>query len=311
MSENLSPEEVEALVGDEQEAAPQEAVELRDFSQPRRLSHAQQLAIGASVKAVLPSIEAELVRWLRDPSTLSLAGLGESNASGLFDGLEDPLTILTLDVNGSQGWAVWENEAALRSVLTALGSEIPEELELRALSPIEAGIVRDIMGLFASRIGELFDLAVRPMAFSQSVRDFLGQFSADSEDDTQRLFLHLDVEGPGGTSTLRLYLPNILPPSTAAKLQPAVALPKHLDEVPIQLSAELGTADVLLSDLMKIEPGDVIPLNSRVGKPIDIYIEGDKAGTAQWGSLSGCLALSIETLESKQTTPREGAPDHD
>ena len=84
---------------------------------------------------MLPTIESELTRWLRSEVTVKISGVGEANANGLFDRLEDPVTIPHPDVGDDQGWLIWENKAALCSVMTALGSEVGENPEPRSFSP--------------------------------------------------------------------------------------------------------------------------------------------------------------------------------
>ena len=56
-------------MGEEERAVPEKAVELRDFSQPRRLSLAQQQSIKLAIEGCLPQIKSELTRWLRDETT--------------------------------------------------------------------------------------------------------------------------------------------------------------------------------------------------------------------------------------------------
>ena len=72
---------------------------------------------------------------------------------------------------------------------------------------------------------------------------------------------------------------------------------KGIDRIPVELSAQLGTLEVALQDLMKVEVGDVIPLSLSTGDPLQILIEGEPAGKASWGSCRGRLALRIEHLE--------------
>lgn len=272
-------------------------VEPRDFSQPRRLGSAQQLGIRRAIEAELPRIESELQQWLREVPTVSLAGLGEVSARGLFDGLEDPVAIQVLEVAGAQGWAIWTNDAALRCATRALGAELPDEVEARPLSPLEAGVVSDLLLELAQHAARPFGLSPRPLGLPQSQRELATFGGPDHGEDSQRLFLHFDIDGPIGASTLRLYLPGVLPERRSTTRIQAPSLPSHLDDVPVTICAELGGAEVPLSDLVSMEVGDVIPLDRRVGQPIDVLIEGEPAGRAHWGQLEGGLALSIKDLD--------------
>jgi flagellar motor switch protein FliM len=296
--DNVSPEEIEALVGGGEEASSQEVVELRDFRQPRRLSTAQQHTIRTALTQVIPTLEAGLAIWLRTHVTITLQELGEASAVGLFDEFEDPLAIQTCNVGESHGWIVWDNESALRSVITSLGTEIPEDLEPRSLSPMEIGLATDILGVFADHLGAALGLEITPTAFSQDVRAFLAQHELDPGGDPQRLFLHLEMESPFGDQSLRFYLPGILPSVTPKRTAPLSSVPIHLDSVSIEISAELASVDVSLTDLMNIEVGDVIPLGVPIGSQAILRIEGDRAGSALWGQSNGVIAISIQEIES-------------
>ncbi len=279
-------------------SAPKEAVEIRDFHQPRRLSTEQQRSISTAVTQVIPAVEAGLKVWLRTEVTITLRGLGEASAAGLFDEAEDPLAIQTCEVSGTQGWIVWDNDAVLRAVITSLGTEIPEDLESRRLSPMEVGLASDIMGVFGRTIGEALGLELESGAFSQDMRAFLAQHDLDPGGDPQRLFLHLDMESDIGQHTLRLYLPGILPDVPVKREDALHTVPSHIEGISVELWAELASVQVSLTDLMNIEVGDVIPLDVPVGSEALLRIEGDCAGSATWGQSNGVVAISIQQIES-------------
>ena len=44
--------------------------------------------------------------------------------------------------------------------------------------------------------------------------------------------------------------------------------------IPVKVQVVLGTAKMLVSDLMKLSRGAVIPLDHRVGEPVDIVVNG-------------------------------------
>lgn len=299
MPSNVSPEEVEALL-ESTGGSPTEAVAPRDFRQPRRLGRAQRESIRHEVEQRLLDIEAELCVWLRATHPVSLLDVGETSSVGLFEHLEDPIVVVSLEVAGATGWIVWENPAALAAATVAMGSELPEEPESRSLTPLEAGLIGDILLGVTNHIGEAVKLDIQSGKTSLDLRTFLAQLDPDKTTDPQRLFVYLTLEGPGGPSTIRLYLPGLLPRAEASQAGPVPELPAHLDNVPIEVTAELGSFEVALEDLMKIEIGDVIPIGLSVDEPLAIVVEGRPAGKASWGSCRGRLAIRIEQLDSER-----------
>lgn len=294
MSANVTPEELEALgEGARIDAAP--APEPRDFHQPHRLSEARRSAIRGALNKLAPELEATVRTWLQGDYAVALADLGETSALGLFDALEDPIVVRNLTVRGAQGWVVWENQPAIHAATAALSCEPKEDLEARPLTPIEGGVVGDFLADLVSVLSDPLGLSVQPGALSQDERSFLSLLETNERGDAQRLYVHLELDGPGGPSTIRVYLPGVLPESHPEP--PEVHdLPHHLDEVPIEVSADLDVIDVDINDLMKLEPGDVIPLSRSVGDPVELRVEGRLAGQASLGSHKGRLALRIESM---------------
>lgn len=296
MAENVSAEELEALVGSQQTTSP-EVVSPRDFRQPRRLSGAQQQSIRTALTHRLPEMEADLSPWLRGEVTVDLIDTGEATARDLFTDLEEPMAVLTFTVDGVQGWIIWDNDSALRSVTTALGSEVPEELESRLLSPMETGLVTDAMEILTGHLGDLLGIDIQLQTYTQTRRAFLSQHDEDPGGDPQRLSIFLELASAAGKSPLRIYLPGILPERPESEPLEGVSLPDHLGDVPVELSVVLAAIEVELRELADIEVGDVIPLGVPGGSPVEVHVEGNRSGSARWGQHEGRLAVTIEHLE--------------
>lgn len=306
MSSNVSPEEVEALLDDELSSGAR-PVAVRDFRLPCRLGRAQQLSIRAAVAQRVLDIEHELQNWLRAPYPMELVDIGETTSVGLFEHLEDPIVVLTVKIDGVPGWIVWESGAALAAAAVAMGGDPPEEdkeEEDRVLTPLEAGIVGDILRTVSDQICDSLDLEVETGSMSLNVRTFLANLEPAGDTDPQRLFLHLCIDGPGGESIVRFYLPGLLPDKPVGGAGRAAVLPGHLDDVPVEISAHLGSLEVSLQDLMGVEVGDVIPLSLPVGESLEILVEGEPAGKASWGNFQGRLAVRLDRLN----TERENKP---
>ena len=58
-----------------------------------------------------------------------------------------------------------------------------------------------------------------------------------------------------------------------------------VDEIPVDLSAEIGSTAIRLRQLMELQPGDVIPLNARVGEPAVIPVMGKPKFRAHIGRI--------------------------
>ena len=61
----------------------------------------------------------------------------------------------------------------------------------------------------------------------------------------------------------------------------AVGLSRTLREIPLEVQAVIGRAELSVAELNRLEGGSTIPLDSRVGDPVDIIVNGVKIATGQ------------------------------
>jgi len=303
VSQNLSPEEVQAVL-DEQGAKPAsgEQVSPRDFRQPRRLSREGTDQVRRLIERKLPELEALLASWYRQEVPVRLDGIGEIATAGLFDGLEEPFVLLCFMVDGVQGWAIWDNTAARNAAAIALGGAADgSHKKPRLLSTLEQGVVRDLCEAVASHSAAQLGLTIEDPELVQDARSFLLAVDAGLNADPGRLFLHLAMEAPDGESVVRVYLPGVSGDGSEPTPMPTdLQLPSHLDNVPLDFSARLGSVELALADLMQLEVGDVIPLDSDSQSPLTLYIDDRPAGRAHWGSHNGQLAIRILELHPSE-----------
>lgn len=58
-------------------------------------------------------------------------------------------------------------------------------------------------------------------------------------------------------------------------------LSRTLREIPLEVQAVIGRAELSVAELNRLEGGSTIPLDSRVGDPVDIFVNGVKVATGQ------------------------------
>lgn len=296
MTNDLSPEERNAVLDEQRgDAKPAGTVSPRDFRKPRRFSREALVGLRRTFERQLPGLESLLGTWYRQDVPVRLDDLGEIATAGLFDDLEEPFVLLCFRIDGLQGWTIWENMAARNAASIALGGAAEEgKTEARRLSTLEQGVVRDLCEGLARHCAAQLDLSIEAPELVQDARAFLLAVDAGLDADPARLFLHFALEAPDGESIVRVYLPGVAgsqPTPTAPTGR--VALPSHLDEVPLEFSARLGSVELALSELLGLEVGDVIPLDTDSRSPLNLYIDDRPAGHAHWGSHHGQLAIRI------------------
>lgn len=308
MDSNVSPEEVQAIMDTDQpdEARGVVEVQLRDFSQPRRLSPDQIDALRFSISQVTPAVEEVLLPWLRQRHELHLTAVGEVGVETVFEGLQAPFVICCFRMADQPGWTIWENSAAQAALEVLLGSDEASENEARDLSPVELVVTKDFLARMTCGITEALGKEARDFQVIQSPEELQAHLEADEDTDRQRTFAHLTFDGPGGESVVRLYLPALNPDPNGAQApdessdEPPVS---HLEGIPLEVGANLGSAEVLLADLLKLEIGDVIPLGVQAGSPVHVTIANQPCGTADWGNNQGRLVLRMRDCNIPDLDP--------
>ena len=303
---DLTPEETEAILAASGARERDPAVAPRDFRQPCRLSRVERDRLRRALGGALPRLERGLSAWLREGASLELADVREVGAVGLFDEDADPLCVLELAVDGAQGWVAARNPDAQRLAALALGEsargredgddEPPDEPAPRRLTPLEAGLVADFLRHVAAGVAASLELEAAFGVLFQEGRALRTALDPELAREPQRLVVHVDLAGPGlEPLTVRVYLPGVVPAANAAPRTPPKErrLPAHLARVPVELSAQLGTIELPLSDLLGLEVGDVVPLGVSRGAPATLLVEGEVAGRALFGGRGGALALQV------------------
>jgi len=295
---NVDPEEAQAileLVREERSVRSPAEVLQRDFREPRRFSSDDVSHLQRSLQASLAGLDGFLTGLFRVPHRVGLAGLREVSAHGLFDGLEGPFVLARFQLAGQPAWIHWQCRAAVASVETLLGAGGAEPAA-RSLSRVELTVLERLLGGVVASVAAAFDRSAEGFAIVKAAEDVGHWRDGGPDADPHRLAVDVAFEGPGEASTFHLYLPGFSGGAAAGAAEAAdepLALPPHLEHVSVDLSARLGANDVPLSDLLSLQEGDVIPLGTSVGDPVQLRAEGLACGTAELGSRNGRLAVRV------------------
>lgn len=64
-------------------------------------------------------------------------------------------------------------------------------------------------------------------------------------------------------------------------------------DVPVVVSAVLGTAKMQVSDLLKLKRGSIVELERRLGDPVDIYVNNRLIAKGEVVSVDDTLAITL------------------
>lgn len=295
---DIDADEARALLAPEDERKAR-SVEARDFRRPRRLTGVQREELEALVAASLQTAQADLRALLGPEVRLETAGIGEIDARALFREDEAPC-VLAFKVEGAEGWLALELPLAVDCVERLLGTA-PSEAETRPLSDLETGVLVELFAPLARRVAAALQADCKEFSVQQRPHELRAATARSAERDPHRLAIELTFERGALTAALQLYLPGLPPPgpsgAPAARAEPALG--QRALHVPVALRARMSGSRVPLSQLLALEPGDVIPLDDRVGEPVLVLVGEKPFGTARLGTRRGKLAVRIERIDKE------------
>lgn len=297
MSTNVEPHEAQAILDAVKPAAgraPAGGVLPRDFARPLRFSSSALAQLRHRVQTALPDCERELSLALRGEHKLELVELAEECVEGLFDELTEPFALLRCEVAGQPAWVRWDIAGAVAAVEVALGARAPGG-QPRSLSAVERRLLLRLLTALAGRVGAALGLEIDTARVVVASEDAGSWADGGPGADRARLRLHLSFDGPGAPSGIDLWLPGVACAEEHIGALPP-ELPPHLREVGVVLSARLGACDVPLAELLSIEEGDVIPLQTHRDGLLDVLAEEVPCARARLGRSAGRMALRIEAV---------------
>lgn len=300
MATNVSPEELQALVG--AAAGKGTDIESRDFRQPRRLSPEQL----ARLKRTAQRAQQELGRLasasFRVPTAVEISVVSEASLPELVRSLSEPFAALLFDCGGQPCWTLWDTAVAVNAVERLLGATENRNSPARALTTVERALVQGFLHKLTTLVAASFGLETKNPRYLQDFISLYAAQDAQEQGDPQRLCVQVALQGEYGAGTVRVYLHGVRsaePAPAPAKDKARAALPAHLSDLPVELSAELGSIELPLQQLLALEPGDVIPLDAAVGGTLNLYVEDEACGSARWGERSGRIALRITDFRKR------------
>ncbi len=293
MTANVEQEEVDALLGESQADSTTE-VSPRDFQRPLRLSQDDSAKLQSALAISLPQASKGMSEVFDRSVRVELSSLSEVHAERIFEEVEEPLTVMRFVAGGHPGWVQWETLPAIQSIETLLGAT-DTSTGTRTLSSIEARVLESLLTAAVTPVLEPLGASVEMPAIAQD-RTALGSWKDIEGGDPHRVAIELTLTGLEEESTIHLFLGGLTGGGdqiTAPEDALPAALPKSLNEIEVDVCVCLEGGEFALAQLLALEEGDVITLDSRPGDPVELRIEGEAIGQADWGQDDGWSAIRI------------------
>ena len=245
-----------------------------------RLGEPARVTVGGAVEVLAVDFERSRAR----PAALFAAGIGTG-------GLR-----LALDVAPA---------LALFWVERHLGGVDPLGTEARALSALERSVVEGqwLPAVFAAFAQAWGSVPPRADGFASAPETLVL-----AAPEAPLVVLDLAVAVGGGSAPVSLAYPAdtlraLLDVPARPSAPPTSVSSPAFDALPLALRAELGRTRLTVGELLRLAPGDVIPLGARAGSAVPVRVGDGLAFEARAGTRGARLALQLLT--------RPAPPSHD
>jgi flagellar motor switch protein FliM len=286
-----SPQLIERLlaVASRRPSEPLEVAEF-DWSVPRRFTREQTQRLEKFAAALAKQVRAALLETLGEE--LSLVAFETRECYGHKLGTPEDAVRLGLQTPAGEpcGCIELPSSLARQWVAKLLGDESGVERE--SFSKLESDLLRDLLSNCAAAVAgaseEVGGSAAIEPGSSETVEPGdeewvvfeLGLEEAESP-DLRYCLLAASLEGVAGAATTE----SVEPAEVAARLR------EHIAQAPTKVTARLGQAKLALGEILALEPGDVIVLDS--GGEMDLCVQGKSLMRARPARSEGKYAAQI------------------
>ncbi|HHY35546.1 MAG TPA: flagellar motor switch protein FliM [Firmicutes bacterium] len=296
-----------------------------DFKRPDKFSRDQLRGMQLIYDNFSRQLTAFLSTFFRKAVHVTVSLVDQITYGEFSSGLSDPCCVVAAQWKPLASTVLMNlgPEMAIAMVDRLLGGEGKPGLS-RQLTDIETTIFRKVAGSVFDLFGQVIeDLGIGKYSISVSAIEtnplFIQQAMAPNE-IVLSVSIQLSFGGESGTVefitpyvTLEPILPKISQRQWFARYQPEESSGdsdqalEAFKDVEIPLSIRLGEALLTVREVMSLEPGDTIELETVPGKEAVVYILGEPRFRARVGRVKNHLAVKIV---ERIGAPKE-ADDHD
>jgi flagellar motor switch protein FliM len=337
MSKPLSQEEIDVLLSEKAEgegrtaraaegslpdASPPEDEQAQpyNFKRPRLFSQAQTRIINYVHESFARDLSVYLSAQLRTIVDISLTAVDQVLYSEFVMSSAPPSALYVLEDEDLGHKCIFEIDPRLviYTIEKLFGGQGEFLDDAREISPIEQRIMSRVMQRAFRELEQAwkkaYDLSVNDVAF-ESNAEFVQIIPAaepalnasfevriyDEPSFVNICYPYLMLEKMLGRAGMKQWISSSTSPSSPEVRE---RYEEALRTTDVTLSAELGRAVLPVTELMQLEEGDVIPLNSKTSDPMQVYVSDKPKFKAVAGRSGQQRALKITAVEEPNPDPR-------
>lgn len=255
------------------------------------------------------AVTTALSALLRTTAQVTPTTAEQSSYQDFVRGLADPTVLGIVTLAPLPGNALLEvpPEIAFPMIDRLLGGPGQGVVKGRSITDIEATVLRRVVHTIMESMVEAWRNVsdVTPRLEAIETNPLFAQVVSPAE-MVANIFFNVQIGSHGGD--MKLCLPHTLLASVLPQLSSSHWLvrdkgrPKEnvtdkirreLDEVPLVMSAEMGRTHITVGELLALDVGDIVQLDSRVGAPVALLVKGRRKFLGQPGKVGRRLAVQV------------------
>ena len=282
---------------------------LYDFRSPSRFSREQVRALQMVNETFARQMATVLSTTLRIVGHAGLTSVEQVTYDDYARALPNPslLAVCEFAPMGGDGVFQMPMEVVMSVIDRLLGGPGTDEQPSRALSDIEAGLIRSVVQRIVRELTYAFDALAPVKATVQSLESDVQLLQlAPPQDPMVISNFELRIGDLVSTATLCIPVSTVAPVLDVLKAKPqeltgpqaaaARALKDRMQEVPVTVTVAFEPIQLTSHEVLDLQVGDVLPLRHPTNQPLTLSADGVAVGAAVPGSHGRRLACQIVTL---------------
>ncbi len=312
MNRQLSQQEIDAVFqnvrGSQSEGSPSRRAISFDFRRPDRIAKSQLRAIHQLHDNFVRNLVSSLSAYLRSYLIVNLVSVEQLSYSEFLECLPSPTVIASLGLKPYDGNAVLElNSSLIFPILEILlgGDGKLQFTAQREITEIEQVLLDGLFRLILRDLKEAWRF-VSNIDFSIDTIETEPQFLQILAPTEAVVAVAIEIRIGESIGMMNIAMPSIIIKMMRQKFDQQWSLRKSESTADEQMrilnlvrAAKLRSEvvlegpELLLRDLMNLEPGDVLSFDYRVNRPLDLLLNGDKRYVGELVSVGRRAGLRI------------------
>jgi len=295
-------------------------IEPYNFKRPRLFSQDQARVLTYVHEAFARDLSVYLSAQLRTIVDISLDSVDQVIYSEFVMSSAPPSAIYVVDVIDHDHKIVLEIDPrlAIYTIEKLFGGHGDFLDEKREISQIEQKIMLQVMEETFEKLEDAWEQA-KEVEFEIDTFEtnaefvqiipaaepaFVANYKVSVYEETASInicYPYILLEGMLATSDMKQWLSSAIseaPPEVRERYE------RKIEATEVELRAELGRARVPLPELLRLEAGDVIPLQRRLKDPVSVYVNGREKFTGEAGKSGSYRAVKITDVMDQIETEK-------